>query len=107
MQSKGTSLQYYRGALPKKEDVSWAVVINQRASRVPEAVSKYAENMLSAANSFIRSRQQQLVDEMLSWRAAQVADWERLLDGTDLFDDFQVLNGSAHTEIVREEEGAE
>ncbi|KAH7419433.1 hypothetical protein BKA64DRAFT_751899 [Cadophora sp. MPI-SDFR-AT-0126] len=92
--SKGKSHQHHRGG-PSKKGSGLRKYLDQLASKVPEEELKYAEDMLSEANKFIQSRQQYLVDEMLSWRAAQVADWERILEGTELVDEFQGLNGNA------------
>lgn len=81
-----------RGLLPKEK---FRDLLDQAAGRVTEEESKYAREMLSRADVFIRGRQQKLADEMLSWRTAQVEDWERLVEGIELVNGFHEVNGGA------------
>jgi len=83
--SKANSKQHHRGG-PSITGSSFRRFVYEKASQVPEEESKCVENMLSEADAFIQNRQRQLVEEVLKWRAAQVAEWERLLEGTNLVD---------------------
>jgi hypothetical protein len=84
------TVNYHHRGVPLEASLHRAV--NKLAARISDRPEerKLVENMFTEAHKFIDGRQCEVADELLAWRDAQVARWEKVLKERELA---EVVNG--------------